>query len=94
MTDLSRLSHPKPDRSHATHARPRRAFFHLKDQTPMPAGRPAKYGERKQSLTIRITPTLREFLDSRSESVAITIEDAVRNTREFREWLEQQPRDD
>lgn len=60
----------------------------------MPAGRPPQYGQRKQSLTIRITPTLREYLDSRSESVAITIEDAVRSTREFREWLQQQPRDD
>lgn len=56
----------------------------------MPAGRPAKYGERKQSLTIRVTPTLREYLDSRSESVAVTIEDAVRSTREFRQWLAQQ----
>jgi len=56
----------------------------------MPPGRPAQYGERKQPLTIRITPTLREFLDTREQSAAIVIEQAVRDSAEFQQWLAQQ----
>jgi len=56
----------------------------------MPPGRPAQYAERKQPLTIRITPTLREFLDTREQSAAIVIEQAVRDSAEFQQWLAQQ----
>jgi len=56
----------------------------------MPPGRPAQYGERKQPLTIRITPTLREFLDTREQSAAIVIEQSVRDSAEFQQWLAQQ----
>jgi len=53
----------------------------------MPAGRPSQFGQRKQPLTIRITPTLREFLDTREQSAAIVIEQAVRDSPEFQQWL-------
>jgi hypothetical protein len=50
------------------------------------SGRPATRGERKQPLTIRITPTLRAYLDQCDDSIAETIEDAVRRTAAFRTW--------
>lgn len=50
------------------------------------AGRKAERGERKESLTVRVTPTLREYLEEQDASAADVIEDAVRNTKRFREW--------
>lgn len=50
------------------------------------AGRPAERGERKQSLTIRITPTLRAFIDQQTASAADVIEDTLRRTKAFRDW--------
>lgn len=50
------------------------------------AGRPASRGVRKQLLSVRITPELREFLQEQEDSAANTIEDAIRRTAAFREW--------
>jgi len=50
------------------------------------AGRPAERGERKVSLTVGVTPTLREFLDAQEGSISDTVEDAIRRTKAFREW--------
>ena len=57
------------------------------------AGRKARRGERKQSLTIRITPTLRAFLDAQDASAADTVEDTVRRTKAFREWDAERAKD-
>lgn len=50
------------------------------------AGRPAPRGERKEVTSIRITPTLRAFLEEQPESMSDVIEDAMRRTKAFREW--------
>lgn len=51
------------------------------------AGRKPGRGVRKENLVIRVTPDLREFLDAQPESCANVIEDAIRRTKSFREWL-------
>ena len=51
------------------------------------AGRKAARGERKESLSIGVTPTLRAFLDAQAGSMSDVIEDAIRRTKLFREWL-------
>ena len=51
------------------------------------AGRPAARGERNQSLTIRITPTLRKYLDATTgQSIAERIESEYRDTAAFKAW--------
>lgn len=50
------------------------------------AGRPAERGERKVSLTVGVTPTLREFFDEQEESISEFVEKAIRLTKRFREW--------
>ncbi len=50
------------------------------------AGRKPTRGEAKESLTVRVTPTLREFLDEQPESMSDLIEDTLRKTKRFREW--------
>lgn len=50
------------------------------------AGRKPARGERKGSLSLRVTPTLREFLDSRPRSISDAVEDAIRKTKAFRDW--------
>ncbi len=51
------------------------------------AGRKPGRGERKEVASVRLTPTLREFLDDQGESMSEVIEDAIRKTKKFREWL-------
>lgn len=51
------------------------------------AGRKAGRGERKESLTVRVTPTLREYLNEQDASAADVIEDAIRKTKRFKDWL-------
>jgi hypothetical protein len=51
------------------------------------AGRKSIHGERKEVASVRMTPTLREFLDDQGESMSELIEDAIRKTKKFREWL-------
>ena len=50
-------------------------------------GRPPQRGERKQVASVRLTPTVREYLDAQVGSMSETIETLVRRTRDFREWL-------
>lgn len=51
------------------------------------AGRKPGRGERKESLSIGVTPTLRAFLDAQAGSMSDVIEDAIRRTKLFREWM-------
>ena len=54
------------------------------------AGRPATRGETKKPLTIKITPTLREFLDEQKpKSAANYVEDALRRLAAFKDWFKQ-----
>lgn len=50
------------------------------------AGRKAARGERKESLSIGVTPTLRTFLEAQAGSMSDVIEDAIRRTKAFRDW--------
>jgi|GEM_PF-5141499 len=50
------------------------------------AGRKAARGERKEVTSIRLTPTLRAFLDAQAASMSDVIEDAIRRTKAFRDW--------
>ena len=49
-------------------------------------GRPAKFGERKQIISITVTPTLVEFLKSNELSASEQIESTIRNTLAFMHW--------
>ena len=56
------------------------------------SGRKAVRGERKESLSVGVTPTLREYLAEQVTaeppvSMSETLEDAIRKTKKFREWL-------
>ena len=56
------------------------------------AGRKPGRGERKESLSIGVTPTLREYLAEQVTadppvSMSEMVEDAIRKTKKFREWL-------
>lgn len=50
------------------------------------AGRKAIRGERKEVASVRLTPTLRAFLDDQAGSMSDVIEDAIRRTKAFRDW--------
>lgn len=50
------------------------------------AGRPAKYGETKESLTLSVTPTLKEFLAAQDGSQSDFVEAALRRSAAFRRW--------
>jgi hypothetical protein len=50
------------------------------------AGRKPARGERKETLALRVTPTLRAFLDDQSESMSDVVEDTIRRTKAFRDW--------
>lgn len=56
------------------------------------AGRKPGRGERKEVASVRLTPTLRAFLDDQPQSMSETIEDAIRRTKAFREWNAQRPK--
>jgi hypothetical protein len=51
------------------------------------AGRKAARGERKEVASVRLTPTLRAFLDVQEASMSDVIEDCVRRSKAFREWF-------
>ena len=51
------------------------------------AGRKPARGERKEVASVRLTPTLRAFLDDQEGSMSDVIEDCVRRSKPFREWL-------
>ena len=50
------------------------------------AGRPAYRGERKINTGLRLTPTLRRYLQQHSKSQADLVEDVVRRTADFKRW--------
>ena len=50
------------------------------------AGRPADRGERKINTGLRLTPTLRRYLQQHSKSQADLVEDVVRRTADFKRW--------
>lgn len=54
-------------------------------------GRPRLREDVKQNLTIRVSPLLRQFLNTRGNSIAVYVEDLVRETREFKAWRKTQP---
>lgn len=58
------------------------------------AGRKARLGERKETTTVRLTPTLREFLARDGKSIGDQVETIVRNTKAFREWMKARESDD
>lgn len=51
------------------------------------AGRKPARGERKEVTSVRLTPTLRAFLDAQARSMADEIECVIRRTKAFRDWL-------
>ena len=51
------------------------------------AGRPLLRGERKETTSMRLTPTVLAFLRESGESSAEVVESAVRRSVAFREWL-------
>lgn len=51
------------------------------------SGPKPRRGETKRPLTIKITPTLRAYLDSRDASCADFIEDSIRRTAAFKDWI-------
>lgn len=50
------------------------------------AGRPADRGERKINTGLRLTPTLRRYLQQHEKTQADVVEDAVRRTADFKRW--------
>jgi hypothetical protein len=50
------------------------------------AGRPATRGERKQTTSLRLSPTLLRYLAEQDDTAANVVEDAVRRTADFRAW--------
>lgn len=51
-------------------------------------GRPFQYGEKKQTLCLRVSPTLRDYLDSTwpDDSLSVTVEEIIRRTGGFKRW--------
>ena len=50
------------------------------------AGRPADRGERKINTGLRLTPTLRAYLQQHEKTQADLVEDVVRRTADFKRW--------
>jgi len=50
------------------------------------AGRPADRGERKIMTALRLTPTLRAYLQQHEKTQADLVEDVVRRTADFKRW--------
>ena len=50
------------------------------------AGRKPTHGERKEMASMRLTPTLLAYLAMQEESMAETVETALRNTAAFKRW--------
>jgi len=53
------------------------------------AGRPPNRGERKLTTSIRVTPTLKNYLADMA-SASETIETAIRRSADFRKWSKSQ----
>ena len=50
------------------------------------AGRKPARGVRKDTLVLRVTPEIKQFLAEQEDSASNVVEDAIRRTRAFREW--------
>lgn len=58
------------------------------------AGRKPSRGERKETTSMRLSPTVRRYLAEQDETVANVVEDALRRTAAFREWMKTQKGDE
>ena len=54
------------------------------------AGRKARHGERKETTSMRLTPTVLAYLDEHDETAGEVIEAALRRTADFRRWVKEQ----
>ena len=52
------------------------------------AGRPADRGVRKQTTSMRLTPTVLRYLAECDDTAANVVEDTIRRSAAFREWLQ------
>jgi hypothetical protein len=50
------------------------------------AGRKPARGEAKVTTSIKVTPTLKEYLSQCEQSQSEVIESVIRNTKAFRKW--------
>jgi hypothetical protein len=55
------------------------------------AGRPQLHAEKKINTSIKITPTLQRYLNELGPSQSEAIEQSIRKTKAFRDWLKSQP---
>lgn len=51
------------------------------------AGRPAARGERKQTTSVRLSPTVLAFIAACDDSAGNVIEDTIRRSAAFKRWL-------
>ncbi len=56
------------------------------------AGRKPARGVRKETLALRVTPDIKQFLAEQDDSASNVVEDAIRRTRAFREWSKEKER--
>ena len=52
------------------------------------AGRPAKYGERKQTTAMRLTPTLLRYFAQHELTAGELVERTFRRQKAFKDWAE------
>ncbi len=50
------------------------------------AGRPSQFGEPKKPVSMRLSPTVVEFLADQEDSVACHVESLIRRSAAFRRW--------
>lgn len=55
------------------------------------AGRKANRGVRKLTLSLRVTPDVKEFLDAQEPSASEAAETLIRSTRQFKAWQSARP---
>ena len=54
------------------------------------AGRPAIRGQRKETTSMRLTPTVLAYLAQHDETAGEVVESALRRTADFRRWKAEQ----
>lgn len=50
------------------------------------SGRPAARGERKETTSMRLTPTVIEYLKKHEETAGEVVESTLRRTADFKRW--------
>ncbi len=50
------------------------------------AGRPSIYGERKETISVRLTPTVLEYLATLGKGRSEKVEKHIRRTAGFKRW--------